>query len=151
MAKWFYAAWAIAVVGALVVPMVIAHATTSNAAGLDPHCVSRLRAAILNETPYAVLPFPAEVQYGGCPNDSLEEPSGRMIIRGPYGIPIADGNFSSSSISSPDEGGVVVAVVILVAGAVLVSLPFVFVLLLSYFGKRRPNGSFRASARYTSR
>jgi hypothetical protein len=83
-----------------------------------------------------LLPLSADVEdcqrVGGIPTYRAS-----VDARGPYGIPIARYEVGPQGIRSQDLGGnLVMAAVVLLAGAALVSAPFAFIWLRSRLGRR---------------
>lgn len=128
------AALALATIMAFVVPIV----TTSDANGIDAACAERVRQNVVRETPYVILPFPMEVRQASCPGDPLSEPtSGSVVVRGPYGIQIAQGEIRGGGIYSLNADGVGQALLLVIAGLSAACLPFTFALATTYLRRRR--------------
>ena len=135
MSRWFYSAWAVAVLLAFVLPVTIPYAVWPLREGwqADPvaECVRRARnSAVQNYHPVASLwPLSVAVEFCEWPPEHAPHPFyvAEVTARGPYGIPFASARVTTRNIEglNPD-GGFVIGTVALLTGVVLVSTPFTF-------------------------
>lgn len=129
MSRWFYAAWAIAVLAAVILPIAIPYAIWP--AGATSPCELHTLVPLSSETPFAVVNVPLEITGERCVGDATDPIAGKVIVHGAYGIPIASATLEYGSYDSllPDDG-VVLATLALIMGVLWVSLPFIFILLI---------------------
>ena len=134
----FSLAWAAAVALALVLPVAVPYAIWPTS--IEGDCAKRVWTAVVTQTPFAVLPVPFDVSASRCSDAvPIEALGGKVVLRGPYGMPVAEGHVQGSQISHPGvPGEAFVAVLAVLAGAGLVSLPFGVVLLQRHFRAMRP-------------
>ncbi len=134
MPRRFYAAWALVVLLALVLPIVIPFAVWPPREGhqsdMVAECGRRAENNAASETPFIWLPLSSEVRF--CERDE----SGFLIYRaevsarGPYGIPYASGTVGPRDVRHlRAHGGVALGVAALLASVTAVSAPFALILL----------------------
>jgi hypothetical protein len=139
----FYAAWALALVLAFVLPIAVPYALWAHIEGAhaDPAAEFGRRAKVqIRAGGYVRFPMPLtasveDTEASGGP------PVYQAIVtaRGPYGIPAGAYRVSDSGISRDEASeNSAVAFAVLLAGVVAVSTPFVFVLLQRHFRAMRP-------------
>ena len=137
MSTRFYAAWALAVVLALVVPVAIPFALWPPREGRHytddlAECGRRAENDAARETPLIWMPLSSDVHV--CERDA----SGALVYvadvqaRGPFGIPYASGSVDRYTIHHLNEHrGMTLGVAALLGGAIAASVPFALFWLLS--------------------
>ena len=132
MSRWLYGLWALAVVSALVLPVALPYAIWSGEHDRAvAMCAQRAEDDVVRETYFRGLPLALDVRVercSGATHDVLRYDAD-VTVRGAYGIPIASGHTTASGeIQSLEAGdGLVLSLVALMAGVVVVSIPFAFV------------------------
>ncbi|MEX2159976.1 MAG: hypothetical protein WEB04_11300 [Dehalococcoidia bacterium] len=134
MPKRFYAAWAVAVLLAVVLPIAIPYAIWPQAyyddADGSGDCAS-IAKDYAADGPTAL--WPASVRVEEC-SGGLADPGMRMLVhvqaRGPYGIVVANATVTETDIRHfrEDGSGMLFGMAALLAGVVAVSLPFALAL-----------------------
>ena len=137
MTTRFYAAWAIAAVLALLLPVAVPYAIWPPArfdkADSSGDCAGIAKAYAAEATNRAATLWPASVRVEQCAG-TLSDPhmQFRTLVdaRGPYGIRWASAEVTESNVGSFEEnGGVALGLAALVAGVAAVSTPFVYLVL----------------------
>jgi hypothetical protein len=134
MSTRFYAAWALAVILALVLPVAVPFAIWPPREGrqneLNAECGRRAEMDASRETPYSLLPLSSSVAF--CQRDDAGGLLYRATVqaRGPYGIPYASGSVGPRDIQHLSEHrGVTLGFLALLGGVAAMSAPFVYALL----------------------
>jgi len=133
----FYAAWAVAVLVALVLPVLLPYAMADNDGSA---CAQRVKTDAVKETPFIHLPVPLDVRVDSCSGSSAGtlRYRGEVTARGPYGVPFASATVSTGEYESlfPNER-LFIGLAALAVGVMAVSLPFALLALLHTL-ERRP-------------
>ena len=130
MSGRFYAAWAIALVLASVLPIAIPLALWPPREGahygdMIAECGRRAENDAARETPFIWMPLSSEVQSCERAEDGSLTYRATVQARGPYGIPYASGSVGPRDIEHlHEDGGVALSVAALLAGMFAVSIPF---------------------------
>jgi hypothetical protein len=147
MPKWLYAAWTLAVLLAIVLPLAVPYAIWpparfdgADSSGDCAGIAKSYAAAATNRA--ASLLWPLSVRVDKCAG-TLADPQmqfqAQVNARGPYGIPFAAAAVTASSATwSESNGGAMLGLVALMFGVVAVSAPFGVVLLQRHFRAMRP-------------
>ena len=130
----FYAAWGIAVLLALVVPLAVPYTVwvPGEASGHSAHasCVNHAKYNVVQNNRVAINLLALDVSVDACSGTAGEWDTydAGIVARGAYGIPYASGRVTAADTQflSP-TGGLVLNVIALLVGAFAVSLPFLFV------------------------
>ncbi len=137
MSKWFYSAWALAVLLAFVLPVAVPYAVWPSD---DSRCARYARGA-LQSAGYVLPRTPLTVNVLDCPDEPAQIPRFRAEVtaHGPYGVALRSYLVGDPvGIRRLDSGGSgLIAGGALVAGAALVSIPFTF-FWLRHVLRRRP-------------
>ena len=134
MSRWFYSAWALAVLLAIVLPVAIPYAVWPLREGrqADPvaECGRRAKGDATRDHPSAFL-WPLSVTVSICERSPENTPHlfyvAEVTARGPYGIPFATARVTTRNIEGFDhDGGLVLGALALLTGVGFVSIPFTF-------------------------
>ncbi|MCH7837965.1 MAG: hypothetical protein IIC26_05590 [Chloroflexi bacterium] len=129
MSRWFYSAWALAVLLAFVLPVAIPYAVWPPREGrqtdLVAECGRRAKNnAILGTHPVASL-WPLSVTVSVCESSPHLFYVAEVSARGPYGIPFASSRVTTRNIEALNpDGGFVIGSIALLTGVAVVSMPF---------------------------
>jgi hypothetical protein len=132
----FYAAWALAVVFAVVLPIAVPYAIWPT--GATSTCELHALVPVESGTPFAVVSVPLQITNERCIGDTNDPVAAKIIAHGPYGIPFASAEITDGSYDSlyPDEG-VFWGMLALMTGVFAVSLPFLAAFLHTHFRRLR--------------
>ncbi len=132
MSRWFYSAWALAVLLAIVLPVAIPYAVWPLREGrqADPvaECGRRAKIDARRDHPSASL-WPLSVTIKACEwrPDGLPIYRAEVTARGPYGIPFASARVTTRDVEwFTPEGDVALGSLALLTGVAVVSMPFTF-------------------------
>ena len=134
MSRWFYSAWALAVLLAIVLPVAVPYAVWPLREGqqADPvaECGRRAKIDATRDHPSAYL-WPLSVTVSVCDSSPDNTPHlfyvAEVNARGPYGIPFASARVTTRDVEwFTPEGTVIIGIVALLTGVGVVSMPFTF-------------------------
>ena len=132
MSQWFYAAWALAVALAFVLPLAVPFAIWPPREGrqsdLVAECGRRAENNAATETPFIWMPLSSDVQLCGPSTAGVLIYRAEIQARGPYGIPYASGTVDLRVIKPLRiHSGVAIGIAALFGGVTAVSVPFFLV------------------------
>ena len=124
--RWFYAAWALAVLLALVLPVAIPYALWR---GDDSTCARHATDALADGDYFGARRLPLSIDVRECIsiNDDLTLRA-EVTVRGAYGIPIESYAVTADSVETlGTRANAFTSAIAVLAGAFVVSMPFALV------------------------